>query len=133
MLPQIDIENLLKIEFQDNALAGESMAALAKLIETECDKVELRDNHAIRFHSQWEPPFKLLKAWTKENAGTSITLWADALAKHHWLLKATIAAGKSSEVTLSRVDDQFETVCKEIFGCTYDEWEKQPRESFTNS
>ncbi|WOO41765.1 hypothetical protein [Rubellicoccus peritrichatus] len=133
MLPQIDIENLIKVEFKDTASAAESTAALAKLIEAQCDKVELRGDNAVRFHSEWEPPFKLMKTWSKENPDATITIWADALAKHHWILKGTIAAGKSEEVTLSRVDDQFETVCKEIFGCTYDEWEKSPREPFAHA
>lgn len=133
MLPQIDIENLIKVELKDSAPAAEPTAALAKLIEAECDNVEVRGDDRIRFHSQWEPPFKLLKAWTKENPGSTITVWADALEKHHWVLKGAITGGKSEEVTLSRVDDGFEVVCKEIFGCGYDEWEKNPRQPFVEA
>lgn len=130
MLPQIDIENLLLIESSDAGAFGASVESLTEALKEECTEIK-SDGPRLRFHSEWEPPLKALKKWSKEHPVCSLTLWADAFAKHHWLLKATIQNGKSEEMTVSRIDDEFEAIFAEVYGCSFAEWEKQPREPFT--
>ncbi len=132
MLPQIDIENLLLVETSDAGTLDSSVAGLAEALTGECDQLKT-EGPRLRFHSEWEPPMKALKAWTKEHPECTLTLWADAFAKHHWLLKGTIQNGKSDEVMLTRIDDEFDGVFREVYGCTFEDWEKSPREPFVAS
>ena len=129
MLPQIDIENLLLLESSDAGTLDVSLTSLIEALQDACTELK-GDGPRLRFHTEWEPPFKALKAWSKQHPECTLTLWADAFAKHHWLLKATIHNGKSDELTASRIDDEFEAIFVEIYGCGFSEWEKQPRAPF---
>lgn len=131
MIPQIDIENLIVLKTQETAQLESHTEALADLLRAECKDVSIREPGAIRFHSQWEPPMKLLKSWTKEHPELMIELLAESFADHHWLLKAQIQTGKAEELTVSRIDDEFDSIFKEIFGCSLDEWEQKPTAPFT--
>lgn len=130
MLPQIDIENLLLLESSDAGTVDAAVASLTEALTGECDNLKAEGTR-LRFHTQWEPPFKALKDWTKAHPECTLTLWADAFAKHHWLLKATVANGKSDELTVSRIDDEFDGIFREVYGCSFDDWEKKPSAPFS--
>lgn len=130
MIPHIEIENRLQLHTQEPAKLAEKTEALAHLLASECDHVNQVEPGVIRFQSEWEPPMKLLKQWSKEHPESSLVLLSESFAKHHWLLKATVHAGKSDDLTVSRIDDEFESLFQEIFGCTFADWEKRPCPAF---
>jgi len=130
MLPQIDIENRLCLETADSGNLAETINQLQTLLEESSDQVRVNGTD-LRFHTEWEPPLKPLRAWSKEHPECKLTLWADAFAEHHWLLKATIQNGKCDELTVSRIDDEFDAIFQEVYGCSFEAWEQKPREPFS--
>lgn len=130
MIPHIDIENLIILQSADAAKLPESLTSLAEALQESCDQVRATGEDRLRFHTSWEPPFKVLKDWSKARPEVTLTLLADAFAKHHWLLKATIQSGKSDELVVSRIDDEFDAIFKEVYGCSFAEWEKKQTAPF---
>lgn len=137
MEQHIPIENLLLIndatpEARESFQAG-FLEALKEIDSVQNTRSGQGENCAwVRFYCDWEPPFKQLKAVSKNHAEIPCVLLSDALVKSHWLSKAEYLGGRGSELTVSRVDDEFETVFQEVFGTDYASWEAQQTPSFPN-
>ncbi|MBC2594517.1 hypothetical protein H5P28_09630 [Ruficoccus amylovorans] len=129
MAEERDINNLITVSGGDDAQRAAAFAALEKLAQDNWNFVRT-ENGRVNFNTDWEPPFKELKALSKEHPGVEFNLLADAYTNRHWICKATIAEGKSNEEAISLVDDDFDAVFNEIYGCSYEQWEKQPCEPF---
>lgn len=131
MAEERDINNLITVCGGDDAQREAATAALEKLAREQWNFVRV-DNGRVNFNTDWEPPFKELKALSKEYPEVEFRLLADAFTHRHWICKATIANGKSDEEAISLVDDDFEAVFQAIYGCTHEQWLKQPVEPFAN-
>ncbi len=129
MAEERDINNLITVSGGDDAQREAALAALEQLARDNWNFVRV-ENGRVNFNTDWEPPFKELKALSKEHPEVELHLLADAYTNRHWICKGTIANGKSDEEAISLVDDNFDAVFKEVYGCTYEEWQKQPCEPF---
>lgn len=133
----IPIENLLLINAATPEARESFQAAFVEALKEVSSVRSLRvgqgENCAwVRFYCDWEPPFKQLKAVSKVHEQVPCVLLSDAFAKSHWLSKAEYLGGKGSELTVSRVDDEFEPIFQEVFGKDYASWEAQQTPSFPN-
>lgn len=129
MAEERDINNLITVRTDDAEQREVAFAALEKLVRDNWDHVVVAKG-AINFNTDWEPPFKELKAFTKEHKDIEIVLLASAFSHRHWICKSIIAAGKSAEMVLSRIDDEFDGIFEEIYGRSYEAWEKEQSEPF---
>ncbi|QYY36274.1 hypothetical protein [Ruficoccus sp. ZRK36] len=129
MAEERDINNLITVIGGDDTQRGAALAALEKLVRENWDHVRV-EGEKINFNTDWEPPFKELKALSKEHPEVEFKLLADAFTNRHWLCSATIANGKSDEEAISLVDDAFDDLFVQIYGCSYEQWEKAPSEPF---
>lgn len=129
MAEERDINNLIIVNADETAAREVAFQALEKLVRESWNHVVVAKG-AINFNTDWEPPFKQLKAFTKDHPDVELTLLADAFAHRHWICKSTIAQGKSKELVLSRIDDEFDGVFEEIYGRSYESWEKENVEPF---
>ena len=129
MAEERDITNLITVTGGDDTQREAAAVALEKLVRENWDFTQAA-NGQVLFNTEWEPPFKELKAFSKEHPEVELQLLADAYVKRHWVCKATIAKGKSDEEAISLVDDDFDAVFQDIYGCSYEVWEKNPSEPF---
>lgn len=129
MAEERDINNLIILKSEDAEKRASAFTALESLVRENWDHVQV-ENEAINFNTEWEPPYKELKAFSKEHPDVELLLLADAFANRHWICKSTIAAGKSDDLVLSRIDDDFDKVFEEIYGKSLVAWESAPSEPF---
>lgn len=128
MEPHIPIENLLRLtgataEARQSVLES-FVAALAEISNVNSVRTGQSEGEAwVRFYSEWEPPFKALKKASGVQAEVTCVLLSEAFAKSHWLSRAEYLAGKGKELTVSRVDDEFDVIFFEIFGKDLPAWE----------
>ncbi|MEO0795663.1 MAG: hypothetical protein AAFX93_10890 [Verrucomicrobiota bacterium] len=126
---QIDIDNVLEVSCDDAQKRESALSAAKDLVSEAGDKVQVSDDR-IFFHCEWEPPFKQLKKLSAAHTGVTFTLWSEAFQQHHWISKVDYVDGKGAEETLSRIDDEFPAVFKEIFSAEESSWEKSPTPGF---
>ncbi len=129
MNPKIEIENLLRIE----GGGDEVLQAAADSLAQAATNIRLDGHDCLRFSCEWDPPFKALRTVSQAYPGTALTLWSDAFAQHHWICKADIADGQCQETVVSRVDDAFEAIFAEVYGCSYRDWEQNPSPPFAGT
>lgn len=135
MEPLIPIENLLVLRDADasarKAAQEAFVAALAEAGEaTDVLAGENAEEAWVRFHCEWEPPFRAAKKTSDAHASVSVTLYSDSFAASHWVSKADYLAGKGRELTLSRVDDDFDGVFAEMFDTDLASWEANRSAAF---
>ncbi|MEM9227553.1 MAG: hypothetical protein AAGA45_06265 [Verrucomicrobiota bacterium] len=131
MAEERDINNLVTLSAGEDEARTAAFAALETCVKSNANQVNVLTN-AINFNTDWEPPFKALKVWSKEHPEVELILLADAFGHRHWICKSVFKAGKSSDMVLSLIDDEFEAVFEEIYGMPHADWEKAPTEPFAN-
>ncbi|GHB91872.1 hypothetical protein [Cerasicoccus arenae] len=129
MTPKIDINNVIAVASTNAEQRQAAFEAVKQIAAEFGDKVQVGEDRVL-FHCEWEPPFKALKKLSKEMPDVSFTLWADAFQKSHWICKVEYLEGKGEEQTLSRIDDDFPGIFKEIFGIEEPSWQKKQTASF---
>ncbi len=131
MAEERDINNLITLHADDAAQRDAAFSALESMAREKWDHLQVKDG-IINFNTDWEPPYKELKALSKEHPGVEFHLLADAFTKRHWICKSTIVAGKTEDLVLSLIDDDFEKVFAEIYGKSHSEWEADRSEAFVH-
>lgn len=127
-----DITNLVSVESSDSAQKEAAFAALRKLAEEQFAPVRSAGDFQISFATSWEPPFKAIKTLSSQFPEVVFTVLGDAFAKHHWISKSTIRGGKQEDVVVTRIDDEFDGIFAEVYGISYDEWEKKQSAPFAH-
>lgn len=135
MEPLIPIENLLVLRDADaSARKAAQEAFVAALAEaggaSDVRTGENAEEAWVRFHCEWEPPFRAAKKTSDAHAGVSVVLYSDSFAASHWISKAEYSGGKGRELTLSRVDDEFDAVFAVMFDTDLAAWENNRSAAF---
>lgn len=125
-----DITNYLTFECDTVQCLDEAVEAFETLGADTYQDFKKIKAASFYFLIDWEPPFKELKQFSKKHPKVKLTLWGDAFSKHHWISKAIIEGGKSDNTVVSMVDDDFEPIFKEVYGCSFDTWNESRVEPF---
>ncbi len=132
MSSENDITNLVSVQSSDPAQRETAFTAIRQLAEDRFAPVRKAGDFQITFACSWEPPFKEIKALSSEFPEAEFLVLGDAFAKHHWISKSSIRNGKQEDVVVSRVDDEFDSIFTEVYGVSYETWEKKNTAPFAH-